>query len=168
MTPKWLEYARTMKWVHEVPGPNHSAEIIEWAVRLGGWIKAYVTNDEAPWCGLFMAHVFQRALPALKRPANPLSAAAWGSWGVALSKPALGAVLVFKRPGGGHVGFYEGEDLTHYHVLGGNQANSVNVSRIAKNRLVAKGIRWPMGEPLPTGGPVKLTATGLRVTADEA
>ena len=51
----------------------------------------------------------------------------------------LGDVLVFSRNGGGHVGFYVGEDTTHYHVLGGNQSDSVNIARIAKNRLF--GIR---------------------------
>lgn len=166
--PDWLEYARTFKGVKEIPGPKHNAVIIGWAVQLGGWVKAYVTNDDAPWCGLFPAHVFQKVLPGFKRPANPLSALAWGKVGVPILMPSPGAILTFKRPGGGHVGFYEGEDATHYHVLGGNQGNAVSIARIEKNRLVAQGIRWPDGEPLPTGGRVWLNPDGAPVTTNEA
>jgi hypothetical protein len=66
-------------------------------------------------------------------------------------------VLVFARKGGGHVGFYVGEDATAYHVLGGNQGNAVNVMRIAKDRCIA--IRWPEGEPV-VGKPVILASNG--------
>jgi len=47
----------------------------------------------------------------------------------------LGDILVFSRKGGGHVGFYVAEDATAYHVLGGNQSDSVSITRIAKSRL---------------------------------
>jgi cell wall-associated NlpC family hydrolase len=60
----------------------------------------------------------------------------------------LGDVLTFKRNGGGHVGIYVGEDQTHYHVLGGNQNNSVNVARIAKSRLnQARRTAWKIAQP---------------------
>jgi hypothetical protein len=64
-------------------------------------------------------------------------------------------VLVFQRPGGGHVGFYVGEDATAYHVLGGNQGDAVTIARIAKARCVAR--RWPLGVKL-TGKPVQLAS----------
>ena len=63
-------------------------------------------------------------------------------------------MLVFERDGGGHVGFYVGEDGTHYHVLGGNQDDAVSIAKIAKSRLVAS--RWPKGVPV-IGGPVRLS-----------
>ena len=60
----------------------------------------------------------------------------------------LGDVLTFKRDGGGHVGIYVGEDRTHYHVLGGNQSNQVNVMRIAKTRLhQARRTKWKIAQP---------------------
>jgi hypothetical protein len=71
---------------------------------------------------------------------------------------------VFQRPGGGHVGFYVGEDATIYTVLGGNQGNDVTSARIAKGRCVAR--RWPAGQPL-TGKPVML-ATAAAVCTNEA
>jgi uncharacterized protein (TIGR02594 family) len=164
MTPIWLTKARAYIGTKEIPGPKNNPVIMGWAARLGGWVKSFYKNDEIPWCGLFMAAVMQEAgLPA---PKGALSAAAWASWGVALPSPALGAALVFKRPGGGHVGLYVGEDATHYHVLGGNQGDAVSVVRISKDRCVA--VRWPAGAPLPTEGRVMLTAVGAPVSTNEA
>jgi hypothetical protein len=57
-------------------------------------------------------------------------------------------ILVFKRPGGGHVGFYAGQRDDAFLVFGGNEANMVNLVWIAKDRLV--GARRPVykiGEP---------------------
>jgi hypothetical protein len=71
----------------------------------------------------------------------------------------VGAVLVFKRAGGGHVGFYMGEDPDGQalQVLGGNQADQVSVTRIMRNRLFAA--RWPDGLPLDGRGPQRKPLT---------
>ena len=66
---------------------------------------------------------------------DPLWALNWGNFGVHTKQPMLGDVLVFIRNGGGHVGLYVGEDAEAYHVLGGNQSDSVCFTRIAKARL---------------------------------
>ena len=87
-------------------------------------------------------------------------ASAWGDWGRELLGPRPGCVLVFTRKGGGHVGLYVGEDRTHFHVLGGNQGNAVNVMRLEKSRLAKGGMRWPYGEPLPAQQRVMLNANG--------
>jgi hypothetical protein len=58
------------------------------------------------------------------------------------------------------VGLYVGEDVSAYHVLGGNQSDRVMIKRIAKNRLL--GIRrcpWRVNEPVNVK-PVKLAASG--------
>jgi hypothetical protein len=75
---------------------------------------------------------------------------------------AIGEVLVFKREGGGHVGFYVGEDATRFRVLGGNQSNSVSETWVSKNRLYAR--RWPSTYPLPVLGAVKVFAAGATST----
>jgi hypothetical protein len=62
-------------------------------------------------------------------------------------------VLVFERPGGGHVGFYAGESGASYRVLGGNQGDAVSHAWIAKARCIA--VRWPPGVPAPAK-PVKV------------
>jgi uncharacterized protein (TIGR02594 family) len=68
---------------------------------------------------------------------NYLRAMSWTSFGKAIkpNEAALGDILVFNRNGGGHVGFYIAEDDTAYHVLGGNQSDSVNITRILKSRI---------------------------------
>ncbi len=115
-----------------------------------------------------MAMVMQRS--GLKPPPIAVRAAQWGrvgKWGRELLGPRLGCVLVFTRNGGGHVGLYLGEDSTHYHVLGGNQSNSVNVMRIAKGRLADGGMRWPNGPELPKQKVIYLKPSGAPVSKDE-
>ena len=91
-----------------------------------------------------------------------------GQWGRELIAPRLGCILVFTRAGGGHVGLYLGEDATHFHILGGNQSNSVSVTRIGKDRLALGGMRWPKGPELPVAQVFKLTAAGAPVSVNEA
>jgi hypothetical protein len=71
-------------------------------------------------------------------------------------------VLVFwrgKRNGSlGHVGFYHSEDSQSYHVLGGNQSNSVNLTRIGKDRLL--DARWPRSAAILTGSVVEEEGEG--------
>ena len=69
----------------------------------------------------------------------------------------------YSRTGGGHVTLYESEDATTYYCRGGNQSDSVNVTRIPKTRAI-KAIRWPAGVSLPTVGR-KIGVTGNAVKA---
>ncbi len=120
----------------EAAGAADNPAIIGWAAEVGEAVACAYRADAVPWCGLFMAVVAARAGKSV--PAQPLWALNWRSFGVAADVPALGDVLVFRRPGGGgHVGLYVGEDERAYHVLGGNQGNRVCISRIAKGRLAA-------------------------------
>lgn len=138
MNTPWLKTAYGYLGTKEEQGPKSNSVIIGWAKSLGGWIASFYKSDDIPWCGLFVAACF--ATHRMSTPSSALSALAWADWGQP-SKIAPGAVLVFKRQGGGHVGFYVGEDSTAFHVLGGNQSDSVSITRIAKDRLVA--VRWP-------------------------
>lgn len=151
--PEWLAEARRNIGVREVAGPKHSPTILGWAKRLGSRVLGIaVLDDETAWCGTFAAHCVSVA--GHKPPPIAVRASAWSAFGQALpvnGVPPLGAVAVFKRPGGGHVGFVVGVDPTAYHVLGGNQSNAVNVQRIARERCVA--LRWPTGVPLAPPAP---------------
>jgi uncharacterized protein (TIGR02594 family) len=153
--PVWLAEAERFAGLKEIVGTKHNATLIGWAKALGGWVASYFTNDEIPWCGLFVAHCVSATLPDEAIPNNPLGALQWKTFGVPLTVPARGAVLVFTRPGAGagHVGFYHAEDADHYVVRGGNQSNAVTLSRIAKSRCVA--IRWPSTAPLPASSRVQ-------------
>jgi uncharacterized protein (TIGR02594 family) len=154
--PSWLQLARKNIGVREIPGPRHNATIIRWLEQLGSWIR----EDETPWCGTFVAAMLQESgLPIITHFKR---ARAWADYGARLQTHVLspGAIMVFWRgsPTGpfGHVGFYVGEDKTHYHILGGNQSNAVNIQRIAKNRLLAS--RWPRGVSV-LGRPVHVAAS---------
>lgn len=164
--PIWMREARRFMGLKEIAGPKSNGTIMGWAKKAGGWIASYYTNDDIPWCGLFIHNVIATTLPAELLPSNPLGALQWNKFGTALSSPALGAIVTFVRTGGGHVGLYVGEDATHYHILGGNQSNSVSITRIEKGRMAA--IRWPKTGEEPKGGRVKLTAAGVPVSKNEA
>ena len=157
--PSWLKIARSYEGLKEIPGPRHNQTIIRWLGKLNAWWS----DDETPWCGVFVAHCMQESW--LPFPKFYMRAKAWSDYGSLLRRDRLapGAILVFDRAGGGHVGFYVGEDAGHYFVLGGNQGNAVNVMKLGKSRLVAS--RWPKGEPV-IGKPVYLN--GGSVSTNEA
>lgn len=144
--PQILVQALGLYGVTEIPGPKSNSVILAWAKAAGKWISSFYTNDDIPWCGLFMAEVCRRAgLPVVSEPLRALS---WATWGNRQDVAMLGDVLVFQRPGGGHVGIYVGEDDTAYYVLGGNQANQVNITRIGKDRIVAiRRTAWKVSQP---------------------
>ena len=157
--PRWLRIAETYTGMAEIRGPKHNSTILGWLDKLGAWWR----DDETPWCGVFVAHCVQDV--GLPYPKYYMRAKAWVDYGSLLRPDRLapGAILVFDRAGGGHVGFYVGEDDGHYFVLGGNQGNAVNVMKLGKGRLLAS--RWPKGEPV-TGKPVYLR--GGKVSTNEA
>lgn len=164
--PPWLATARASLGLKEAPGPASNGTIIGWAKRLGARVLGAAYNaDGVPWCGLFAAHCMASA--GIAPPKIALRAKSWAGWGARLrfDRLAPGAVLVFERQGGGHVGFYVGEDATHFHVLGGNQSDAVTIARLPKGRCIAS--RWPRGVPV-IGSPVRLAANGGPVSANEA
>lgn len=131
----------------EIVGPQHNPVIMRWAKEVG--LERTYTADEIPWCGLLAAVVVQRA--NFTPVTNPLWARNWVNFGnpVPKGQEMLGDILVFTRPGGGgHVGFYLGEDATCFHVGGGNQSNMVNGTRILKSRLIqARRCPWRIAQP---------------------
>lgn len=134
----WMFQANTLMGTRETPGPGNNQTIIRWAVEVGGQVQRDYRHDSIPWCGLFVAVVMVRS--GIAPPPAPLWALNWAKWEAPV-EPAYGATLSFSRSGGGHVGFYVGEDAYAYHVLGGNQSDMVNVTRVSKSQL--RGSRWP-------------------------
>jgi uncharacterized protein (TIGR02594 family) len=161
--PPWLQVADRYLGTTEHPGHGSNPTIMGWAKVLTGWVRAYFTDDDIPWCALFLNACLDEV--DLKGT-NSLAAKSFASWGRDLAVPALGAILVFQRPGGHHAGFYVGESDTHYRVRGGNQSNSVNDTWLDKGRLIA--IRWPKACPMPLSGRIQLAANGEPISTDEA
>lgn len=145
MAPRWYETAQTYLGTKEVPGKLTNNPLI---LQMWQRIRAPFSDDETPWCAAFVGNCLE--IEGIKSTRSA-AARSYANWGLSLGTPTVGAILVFERgPTFGHVGFYVGEDDTHYYVLGGNQGDQVSVVRIPKARCIA--IRWPADEPLPATG----------------
>ena len=143
-SPRIIAEALKLYGVKETPGAVNAPEIMGWARDLG--LAQQYRGDVVAWCGLFVAIVVQRA--GWSPVTAPLWARNWATFGAPSPEPGLGDVLVFRRESGGHVGIYIGEDATAFHVLGGNQGDSVSISRVAKVRLIAaRRPLWRVSQP---------------------
>lgn len=164
--PIWLSVARMFLGEKEIAGASSNPVILRWAADIGspGWFD----NDDKAWCAVFVNRLMRACqLPMAGTGFELLRAKSFETWGVPLVEPSPGAVLVFARPEGAHVGLYLGERADAYRVLGGNQGNAVSEVWIAKARLTA--IRWPAGIPMPAEtGPVMLIADGAAMSRNEA
>ncbi len=158
--PKMLVEGLRHYGLREIVGTQHNPVILLWWKELGRPFP----DDETPWCGAFVGICASRSGKEL--PAFPERAMSWKTFGRAVSAPMLGDVVVFKRPGGGHVGIYVGADDVAYHVLGGNQGNAVSIARLNRNRAVA--FRRPIYRNQPDNvKPIVLSASGT-LSANEA
>lgn len=160
----WYEEAMRLVGTREISGSKSNKVILEWADGLDIDYK----DDDIPWCGLFVGHCVGSMLPDEALPSNVLGARQWSDFGEACD-PQLGAVIVFwrvKKSGWkGHVGLYHSEDADTFHILGGNQSNSVNIARISKDRLLEA--RWP-ATALDPEGEVVIAAVDGDVSENEA
>lgn len=164
-SPKILKVALSYYGLKEGPGVANNPTIMGWAKDIGGWVVNYYQADSVPWCGLFMAHCANEA--GFSHDGNVLSAKHWLDWGTWRVKAMLGDILVFNRDGGGHVGLYVGEDPEYYHVLGGNQGDSVCIIRILKSRCIGiRRCKWRIKQPASIR-PIILDANG-KISDNEA
>lgn len=162
--PAWMAIARRHVGVAEVPGKATAPTIARWLRELRAWWS----DDETPWCGVFVAAVLRDAkLPVAK---NWFRARAWLDWGVPIREPAPGCVVVFNRAGGGHVAFAVGRDvLGRLVALGGNQGNRVSIAPFDPLRVL--GYRWPEAHfaELAEAGELPLVdASGIPTSTQEA
>lgn len=160
----WMVHARRVLGLHEA--------------RNNADLKAFLKSDGRtlgdpavlPWCGDFVETCIRLGQPAEVFPgnlgANPYWARNWKLFGVDC-EPTYGAVVVFERgPSSGHVGFLVGQDASAYHVLGGNQSNTVSVARISKGRMI--GCRWPSTFPKRPTNLASVASGKLALSTNEA
>jgi uncharacterized protein (TIGR02594 family) len=158
--PVWLTIARKYVGLREVPGKTTAPVIARWLRRLGAWWR----DDETPWCGVFVAGVLDEA--GIPRVKNWFRARAWLDWGSSCGGPMVGAIVVFQRAGGGHVGFLVGRDERgRLMILGGNQANAVTIAPFDPERVL--GYRWPWSVE-PDGRLPLVASNGAPVSRNEA
>jgi uncharacterized protein (TIGR02594 family) len=129
----------------EVPGPASNPRIADYIRRVGHPRHA---SDETPWCAAFVGACLERAGRA---GTGSLMARSYLAWGRPAEVATYGAIAVLSRgrdPALGHVGFVVGMTEEAIFLLGGNQADAVNVSRFERSRLLA--LRLPAEDPAPT------------------
>lgn len=136
----------------EIPGQKSNPLILQMAKETG--VSDIYKNDDTSWCALFQNYICKiTGKPTLnpgKDKYNLLRAKSFSDWGnpVVRGEEKLGDILVFKRPGGFHVGMYIAESPVTFYVLGGNQSNSVTITEIAKARLGAARRYYKTGPPV--------------------
>ena len=148
--PPWMATARADIGIKEIPGKDTLPAMKRWLMQA----SAYWHDDETPWCGTWLNHVFEDSIQ-LEGPAHCYRARAWLPWGIPLGMPTLGCVAVLnggaRGAGTGHVGLVVGRDrFDNLMLLGGNQRDQVCVLPFQRTRLLEGGLRWPDGQP--TGG----------------
>jgi uncharacterized protein (TIGR02594 family) len=135
--PRWLEIAEQEIGQSEVPGKEANQKIVEYHSKT----LLAATSDEVPWCSSFVNWCMDKAG---YKGTNSAASRSWINWGIE-TEPKLGAIVILQRGDAklkqGHVGFVVNLDPIFVHVLGGNQSNSVNVSRYFKWKVLA--YRWP-------------------------
>lgn len=137
--PPWLALARLELGVKETAGPASQQRIVEYLKATRVRPAMYV--DETPWCAAFVCWCLERASVPSTRAALARS---YLRWGVALSKPQIGCVVVLTRGASrtqGHVGFYVGARDSDVLLLGGNQGNKVSIAPHSALRVLS--YRWP-------------------------
>ncbi|AFC22889.1 peptidoglycan-binding lysin domain protein [Saprospira grandis str. Lewin] len=93
------------------------------------------TVKTANWCAAFVSHCLKKSgQPALSYYDGG-RAKKYLDYGRKIDKPAYGAIVVFSRSGGGHVGFVAGQTDSHILTLGGNQGNKVCIKAYPKSKV---------------------------------
>jgi uncharacterized protein (TIGR02594 family) len=149
----WMVFAQTERdsWLSQL-GDNEATAA--GTKRVLDYFNAihFQTPKVEPWCGAFAGFCLTKCDPPVALPAEPARAASWANWGnvsVPLGQPDVppGAIVVLSPDTGtttiGHVGFFSryfdaNTDLVE--ILGGNQSDTVRLSKFARSKIV--GIRW--------------------------
>ena len=141
LIPDWMPFALKQQGVKEVDGPKANPQILEYfEAAILTWAIDDSGRDNA-WCACFVAWVMKQAEYEIANKAY--RAKQWmNDWGEGkrIDGPIYGAIAVKSLTDGGHVGFVMGSipgrpDLLA--ILGGNQADQVNVTAFARDDFEA-------------------------------
>lgn len=141
--PAWMAIAKKEEGTREVAGRAANPRII--AYHAATDLRA--RSDEVAWCSSFVNWCMKQSGI---RGTNSAAAASWKKWGNA-SASRYGAIAVVYNAAmanssltttGNHVAFLVEETKTHWVLLGGNQSNSVKVSRYSKAKWKLLAMRW--------------------------
>lgn len=134
---KWMNVAWNELRVAEYPGKAVNPRIIEYHAKTSLGAK----DDATAWCSSFVNWCMgQVGIDGT----NSAWARNWLNWGLALTVPQYGCLVLVERNGPGgdsHVFFYLDQDDEFFYGLGGNQKDQVCVQLHPKKLLL--GFRWP-------------------------
>jgi uncharacterized protein (TIGR02594 family) len=144
--PLWLAVSLAHLGLKEGPGNADNKDLV-------ADIKSVASDyqhDATPWCAGWVSFCLSKA--GEKPSSQPLWALSYSDTKnqpfVRLAGPALGAIAVKTRNGGGHVTFVAGRTKGGaLACCGGNQNDEVNVSPYREDVFV--GFYWPKGVALP-------------------
>lgn len=145
--PPWMLTAQGELGTKEAPGEGQdNPRVLEYLASCskdrGGSLGQWgASRDATPWCSAFVNWCIER--DGTRQGTRSAWALSWDNWGREILEPFHGCIVVMTRGEGGHVGFYDSamqEDPGMIRVLGGNQANAVNVRPYPKSRVVS--YRW--------------------------
>jgi uncharacterized protein (TIGR02594 family) len=136
--------------IKEIAGQEHEKRILDYAKESG---FKNITDDETPWCSIFVNWCCKEA--GLQRT-NRANARSWLSVGRPVDDPMPGDIVVFWRERidswKGHVGIFMGfsKNRSVVYTLGGNQKNTVSIQGYDASNVL--GFRRLVNEEL-TGVP---------------
>lgn len=118
----------------EVVGLQNNPKILEYAKEIGA---SWVSNDETPWCAIFMQWCLMKA----KKPFSYMANARYFlKYGEHTDNPEMGDIVVLwrdsKTSASGHTAFFVKQNDTTVWLLGGNQNNKVTISQFNKTQVL--------------------------------
>lgn len=145
--PLWLQVSIAHIGTREAPGKADNRELVA-DIRS---VAPDYQHDSTPWCAGWVSFCLAKA--GIKPSKSPLWALSYAEgWGIKLAGPAVGAIAVKTRQGGGHVTFVAGKNRNGILACcGGNQNDMVNIAEYSVGSL-NRGFFWPKDVPLPATG----------------
>lgn len=130
------QYALKELGVQEISGPRANPRITEYfsATDLKNTVDG--KTDETPWCSAFVNWC---CLKANKPRVLSAMARSWLGYGIRVTEPVEGDIVVFSRPpdpNTGHVAFFVRNNGITVTVLGGNQHDKVCYADYPKWRVL--------------------------------
>jgi uncharacterized protein (TIGR02594 family) len=172
MEPRWLTNFKRYDGVKEIKGAKHAPAILHLLDLADGRADKKnlqgIIDDETPYCSSALCGAMEEI--AIRSPRSAW-ARSWLNWGVKLSGPAVGAIVIFERGKNfGHVAIVTGRTVDGLLVcFGANQNDMFRHSAFDLSRVL--GYRWPLDIKLPVDvGFYKLPVTdlrGVRVSSNE-
>jgi uncharacterized protein (TIGR02594 family) len=148
MEQKWMDLAKSYIGTKEGVDEKNNPIIVNF-YKLAG--HSGIKQDSVPWCAAFVGAVL--TLCGI-RGTRTLRALDYKNWGQEIKEPVVGAIATKKRDGGGHVFFVSSFDCDYVYGLGGNQSDSVNITKFKRSEIYSYS--YPPNRVIPKKKLIKI------------